>query len=188
MKIDIDNIFNGLKRLSPALIALFCTSAFVVFAPEQILVKLGIQDLPLYVTQIVGGVFLLSFALIISILAFSVKKSHDERRAVRNMERMIEELTPEELLRVLIMYHSPGNTLSMSINDGITSSLSAKRIVVHGSNISDGIGFMSFPFILQPWAVRYIKKHRDEYNISFEDIEKERKRYVQNLKNWVIKA
>ena len=86
------------------------------------------------------------------------------------------------------MYHSPGNTLSMSINDGVTSSLCAKKIVVHGSNISDGIGYMSFPFILQSWAVRYIKKHRDEYTISMEEIEKARKQYVINLKNWVIQA
>ena len=182
MKFDFDNIFNGLKKLSPALVALSIATGFIVFAPKWLLEKLGIQNLPDIITSIVGGVFILSTALIITIATFSVIKGIGNRRHFRALEKQIDGLTPDELIRVLMMYHAPGNALSMSIQDGVTSALIGKNIIVNVTTISDGIGLFTFPFVLQPWAVNYIKKHRSEYPYSFNEVEKEYNEYMKNLK------
>ncbi len=182
MKFDFDNIFNGLKKLSPALVALSIATGFIIFAPQWLLNKLGIQNLPEFVAPIIGGVFILSTTLIITIVTFSIIKKFGNRNHFRALEKQIDRLTPEEMMRVLMMYHAPGNALSMSIQDGVTSALIAKKIIVNVTTISDGIGLYTFPFVLQPWAVNYIKKHREEYKYTFEDVEKEYNAYMKNLR------
>ena len=181
MKLDLDNVFNGLKKTSPALIAVFITSCFVIFAPDFLLEKIGINGLPPFVKQIIGGIFLLSLTLILTIFCFSISKTIKSKRAIRLLEKQIQELTRDELERVLMMYYSPGHALSMSVQDGVTGALKGKRIIYNATNIGDGIGLLTFSFILQPWAVRYIGNHIDEFGISFEEIKDNYEKYIKSL-------
>ena len=183
MNFDLNKIFNGLKSLSPALIAVTITTGFFIFAPTAILEKLRLENLPESIVQIISGVFLLSSFLIITIIAFSIKERIGRKRAMRKLESVFDNLTQEEISRVLIMYHSPGNALSMSINDGVTCALYGKRIITYGSKTSDLIGFMTFIYILQPWAVEYVKKHYDEFGYSEEEIKMEDEKYKEYYRN-----
>ena len=178
----IDKIFLGFQKMSPALIAIAITCGLIIFAPKAWLEKLGIAEFPTYVIQIIGSIFLLSIFLILSILFFIVIKRIRSAVAMKKIEKSMEELTPEELKRVIFMFYSPGNTLSMSVQDGVTGALVMKGIITHASNVGDGIGLFTFQYMLQPWAVRYLKKHIDDYNIPFEEIERDYNAYMSAIR------
>ena len=178
----IDKIFLSFQKMSPALIAIAITCGFIIFAPKAFLEKLGIAELPTYVIQIIGSIFLLSIFLILCIFFSIVSKRIRSAATMKRIEKAMEELTPEELKRVLFMFYSQGNVLSMSVQDGVTGALVMKGIITHASHVGDGIGLFTFQYILQPWAVRYLKKHIDEYNIPFEKIEREYNEYMSAIR------
>lgn len=146
MKFDIGEAFNGLKKSSPALIAICFASGFYVFAPKTVLQRIGLDGLPKIASQIIGGAFVLSVALMITILSSSFIKKMKGKRTIRKLEKQVDDLTPDEMLRLLMMFHQPGNTISMSLQDGITGTLFTKKMIYQATSINDGIGLMTFQF------------------------------------------
>ena len=63
----IDKVFDGFKKITPALISIAILSGFVLFLPEFILSELGLNELPRLVISTVGIVFLLSCTLTLTI-------------------------------------------------------------------------------------------------------------------------
>ena len=188
MKFDFNKVFNSLKKLSPALIAVFVTSGFAIFAPDFILAKLGIQQLSLTVRQIIGGVFILSCSLIIVIISSAIIKYCRNRflskKALKNLEAEFELLSHDELIRILMMFHSSGHNISMSIQDGVTGALISKKLIALASNVPDNVGLLTYQCVLQPWVIKYLNNHRDDYKITFEEIEQEYNDYICMLREF----
>ena len=72
----------------------------------------------------------------------------------------------------------------MSIQDGVTGALMSKNIIELASNVPDNTGLLTYQFVLKPWVVKYLNAHKEEYEIGFEEIEKEYNRYISILRKW----
>jgi hypothetical protein len=95
---------------------------------------------------------------------------------MKNMEKIILELTPPEKTLILLMYFSPAHSMSMSLQEGITGALLQKNIISLASSVGDNVGVFTFPCVLQPWVVRYLSSHPEILNTMSE-------KQIQNLIN-----
>jgi hypothetical protein len=76
MSVSVDSIaektFDNFKKITPALVAVAILSGLLLFLPESILKKMSLDELPILWNRIIGIVFLLSVALISTMIVFSV--------------------------------------------------------------------------------------------------------------------
>ena len=76
MSISVDNIsektFDNFKKITPALVAIALLTGMILFLPESILDKMGLSNLPDLWNKVIGLTFLLSVALIITLVVFSI--------------------------------------------------------------------------------------------------------------------
>jgi hypothetical protein len=85
------------------------------------------------------------------------KKIEDNRRrAIR--EQSLRELTPDERSFLVPYIHDQLNSRVAPLEDGIVGGLVAKDILCRATH---SIEFDDFPYYMQPWARRYLKKHPD---------------------------
>ena len=84
MSVSIDNIaektFDNFKKITPALVAVAILSGLLLFLPENVLKKMSLDELPALWNRIIGIVFLLSVALISTMIVFSVISHITEKR------------------------------------------------------------------------------------------------------------
>ena len=186
MKIDLNKLFLGLKKISPALIAVFISTLLYVILPNNLLQKIGLNNLPTYVKQIIGGLLIISSALIISIIFFMITNRIKRNIAINKLNEQINELTKDELMRILMAYYSPAHVLSMSVRDGVTGALQKKHMISPASTITDGVGLLTYQFILESWVIDFLDKHIDEFGYSFEDVEKNYNDYQSKLRHWIF--
>lgn len=76
MSISVDNIsekiFDNFKKITPALVAVALLTGMILFLPEPVLIKMSLNNLSNFWNKIIGFIFLLSVALIVMLLVFSV--------------------------------------------------------------------------------------------------------------------
>lgn len=74
MSVSVDSIvektFDNFKKITPALVAVAILSGLLLFLPESILKKMSLDNLPVLWNRIIGIVFLLSVALILTMIVF----------------------------------------------------------------------------------------------------------------------
>ena len=74
MGVSIDSIaektFDNFKRITPALVAVAILTGLLLFLPQNVLEKMNLYELPVLWNRIIGIVFLLSVALILTIIVF----------------------------------------------------------------------------------------------------------------------
>ncbi len=71
MSISVDNIsekiFDNFKKITPALVAVALLTGMILFLPEPVLIKMSLNNLPILWNKIIGFIFLLSVALIVTL-------------------------------------------------------------------------------------------------------------------------
>lgn len=74
MSVSIDTlaekIFDNFKRITPALVASAIFTGLLLFLPKNILMIMNLDELPILWNRIIGIVFLLSVALISTMMFF----------------------------------------------------------------------------------------------------------------------
>ena len=84
MSVLIDNItektFDNFKKITPALMAIAILTGMLLFLPISILEKMSLDNLPDLWKKIIGIVFLLSIALIVTITVSAVFSSVNQKR------------------------------------------------------------------------------------------------------------
>ena len=71
METDIvTKVFDGFKRWTPALLAVLIVTGLILFLPDALLQRMALDNIPSLWRVIVGLLFLLSLALIVSIGLF----------------------------------------------------------------------------------------------------------------------
>lgn len=168
----IDSVFDSLKKLTPALLALLIASSFILFAPEEFMNKISLDNLGDGFKTVCGFIFVISLSLIVSILAFSIVEAIRRKCFVKSLEKEMPHLTDPEKIIVKLMYHMPAHSISLSAQAGITGALLQKKIIAYASSVGDGIGVFTFQFVLQPWVVKYLDSHDDFCKISQSELQK----------------
>lgn len=179
----IDNVFGGLKKLTPALIALLIASSFILFAPEEFIKKINLHNLGNTFRTVCGFTLVISFSLIISILSFSIIEAVKRKAYVKSLEKELSLLTNPEKIIVKLMYHMPAHSISLSVQEGITGALLQKKIITYASSVGDQVGLLTFQFVLQPWVVKYLHSHNDFCEMSQIELQNRLEEHYKRIKS-----
>lgn len=128
MSVSFDNIaektFDNFKKITPALVAVAILSGLLIFLPKSILAKMSLDELPTLWNRIIGIVFLLSVALIATIILFSVisdiTAKRRSKRIRENLKKKLLTLSPRQKAIVLQVLQSEDKTISLDKTSGDT--------------------------------------------------------------------
>ena len=126
MSISVDNIsekiFDNFKKITPALVAVALLTGMILFLPESVLIKMSLNNLSNF--WIIGFIFLLSVALIVTLLVFSViskiKNKIMEKKIRENLKNKFKKLSPRQKDIVFQLLHSEDKTIILDKNSGDT--------------------------------------------------------------------
>lgn len=156
----VEKVFEGFRKITPALVALFIVSGFILFSPEGVLVKLGLNTLPSYVRVVIGLVFLLTVALIITLLVSSLSKGLRRWRLVREKIKDCRSLSEEQKKIMKSLLASKDKAVSYESTNGNIVFLKSKRFICHPQQVVDFIDMSEnkMKYCPQPWVFELIEK------------------------------
>lgn len=128
MSISVDNIsekiFDNFKKITPALVAVALLTGMILFLPEPVLIKMSLNNLQILWNKIIGFIFLLSVALIVTLFVFSViskvKNKIMEKKITENLKNKFKKLSPRQKDIVFQLLHSEDKTVVLDKNSGDT--------------------------------------------------------------------
>lgn len=119
-----EKAFDSFKKLTPALFAVSIISGLLLFLPESVLGKMGLNSLPLLWRRIIGLSFLLSIALITTIAISSfysiIKSNLGEKKAKALYIKKLKALSPTQKNILTTLLKSDNKAISLDKNSGDT--------------------------------------------------------------------
>lgn len=163
MSVSVDNIaektFDNFKKITPALVAVAILSGLLLFLPESILKRMSLNELPILWNRIIGIVFLLSVALISTMIVFSVISHITEKRRNKrirvNLKKKLQTLSPRQKAIILQLLRSEDKTISLDKNSGDTIYL-VNNLFLHMPEQAFALGWnneMILAYVPQPWLL-----------------------------------
>ena len=159
-------VFDNFKKLTPALLSLAIISGSLLFLPESILQKMALGNLSESVKRIVGTVFLLSVALILTIVFFSLVRmlyaNHRHKRFIRDQQKKLERLSQQQKSIITALMQSDDKTIKLNANSGDTIYLQT-NLFIHQPQQFFSVGCddeMIMTYVPEPWLIDlYNTKH-----------------------------
>ena len=163
MSVSVDNIaektFDNFKKITPALVAVAILSGLLLFLPENLLKKMSLDELPVLWSRIIGIVFLLSVALISTMIVFSVISHITEKRRNKrirvNLKKKLQTLSPRQKAIILQLLRSEDKTISLDKNSGDTIYLE-NNLFLHMPEQAFTLEWnneMILTYVPQPWLL-----------------------------------
>lgn len=119
-----EKTFDNFKKITPALVAVAILTGLLLFLPQNILEKMNLDELPVLWSRIIGIVFLLSVALVITIVVFSAISQFSSKirnkRIRKNLKKKYQMLSPRQRAIILQVLKSGDKTISLDKNSGDT--------------------------------------------------------------------
>lgn len=157
---DISKITDWLKLPTKTLAALCFVAAILLFSSAEFLSTIGLSDLVETYRGYVGGVFLVTLALVVVNAAAATRKFFKpwvvQAYLIWQGKKRLRALTPEE--KEILSYYIQNQTRSQSldIKSGTVNALQKDKIIFRGSNLGTYFGF---DFVIQPWAWEHLNDH-----------------------------
>lgn len=163
MSISVDSIsektFDNFKKITPALVAIALLTGMMLFLPESVLKKMALNDLPDLWNKVIGITFLLSVALITTLIVFSIiSRIADKRRSKRlrdNLKKNLNKLSPRQKSIVFQLLHSEDKTIALDKNSGDTVYL-VNNLFIYMPQQAFTLGWnneMILTYVPQPWLL-----------------------------------
>lgn len=118
----MDKVFDGCKKLTPALVALAGASGLLLFLPSSVLEKMGLSKIPFAVKGIIGVIFIISSVLIVTIIIWELCGKRYRKYRNKKLRRSLREQylkLPPELKEILIkLMKQPNKKMMMDSADG----------------------------------------------------------------------
>lgn len=157
--------FIALLKLPPSILsALSLGSGLVLFLPNWILIKLGLNNmLPIWRT-IIGIIFIITsclLAIYVLIKLFKILARFIELFFTKiSISKTINALSDEELKILIMLYRTPNFSSNLPLSDGITSRLINKKLIQFASKETLAKGNRMFIiFTITSIAQDYLNKH-----------------------------
>lgn len=171
MSVSVDNIaektFDNFKKITPALVAVAILTGLLLFLPENVLARMSLNGLPDLWKQIIGIVFLLSVALISTMVVFSVISQITENRRNKriraNLKKKFQTLSPKQKTIILKVLRSEDKTISLDKNSGDTIYL-VNNLFLHMPEQAFTLGLnneMILTYVPQPWLIELYNEEPD---------------------------
>lgn len=152
--------FEKLESISITLLAtLWATLGFLIFIPDPIADQLKVLTFRNDYAVFLGPLFLLFMAFLLARIIGETTNWLRSRKAERDRERQLHQLTPEEKGYLKDFIVAGRNTINVGLDDGIMGGLEKKKICYRASDMFDLLEGASFN--LQPWARLYLEKNPD---------------------------
>jgi hypothetical protein len=152
--------------LKPQQIFAICAvAALILFLPDPMLEQIGVKDLRDRFRPWIGGVFILSLALLLSQMLFSfstwVKKERKARKEIQERLQSLHNLTSSE--KKILNYYIKGDTKTQFLSaNGVVGGLQTKGILYQSSQFGR-VGWSyeapDFSFNISDWAWNYLKEN-----------------------------
>ena len=136
------------------LVAIISVLALILFLPGEISKSLAVYDFREKYKVFLGPVFLLTISFCFARVFIFFMSGHTERKRLKNRQKMLHQLTPEEKGYLVPYIRHQKNTVSVGMDDGVMSGLEAKHITYCASSM--GSVLEGFAYNLQPWARDYL--------------------------------
>lgn len=160
----IDKVFASFKKITSALVAVSLVSGAILFLPKSILELLGLSELHDNVRTAIGVTFLLSVALIITIVASSCWKMITRKIKHKNMLKKLRNrfiaLAPEQKEIILELLKNEDKVILLDIAAGNTRYLQESNFIHRPEQIFSA-GYdneVYMKFIPQPWLIDLYNK------------------------------
>ncbi len=163
MSVSIDNItektFDNFKKITPALMAIAILTGMLLFLPVSILEKMSLDNLPNLWKQIIGIVFLLSIALIVTIVVSAVFSSVNQKRKYKkfkeNQRKKLQKLSSNQMAIIRELLSSSDKAIRLDKNSGDTTYL-LSNLFIHQPEQAFSLGWdneMILIYVPQPWLL-----------------------------------
>lgn len=175
---DLSKYLEAIKLSPKYLVPFVIVSGFLLFARPDILEIFGLAELSAKYRPYIGGIFLLTAALVLSHWMISLYQWLAKRRLwsrrIKAAKKTLHNLTGEE--KEILRAYIGGNTRTqyLQLESGVASGLELEYIIFRSSNIGNLDGWA---YNIQPWAWDYLNKHR-ELLFTKEELESGRWREV----------
>lgn len=154
-----EKTFDNFKKITPALVAVAILTGLLLFLPQNILEKMNLDELPVLWSRIIGIVFLLSVALVITIVVFSAISQFSSKirnkRIRKNLKKKYQMLSPRQRAIILHVLKSGDKTISLDKNSGDTIYL-VNNLFLHMPEQAFTLGWnneMILTYVPQPWLL-----------------------------------
>ena len=134
-------------------------TGLVLFLPENLLKKMSLDELPVLWNRIIGIVFLLSVALISTMIVFSLISHITEKRRNKrirvNLKKKLQTLSPRQKAIVIQLMRSDDKTITLDKNSGDTIYL-VNNLFLHMPEQAFTLGWnneMILTYVPQPWLL-----------------------------------
>lgn len=155
----LEKTFDSFKKITPALVAFAILTGSLLFLPESVLTRMNLNELPGLWKRIIGIVFLLSVALIGTIVIFPVfsyvLSRSRSRRIKENLKKRLKTLSPRQRAIVTKLLKSENKTISLDKNSGDTIYL-VNSLFLHMPQQVLSMGWdnkMILTYVPQPWLL-----------------------------------
>ena len=154
-----EKTFDNFKKITPALVAVAILTGLLLFLPQNVLEKMNLDELPVLWSRIIGIVFLLSVALVITIVVFSAilqfSSKIRNKRIRKNLKKKYQMLSPRQRAIILQVLKSGDKTISLDKNSGDTIYL-VNNLFLHMPEQTFTLGWnneMILTYVPQPWLL-----------------------------------
>ena len=154
-----EKTFDNFKKITPALVAVAILTGLLLFLPQNVLEKMNLDELPVLWSRIIGIVFLLSVALVITIVVFSAISQFSSKirnkRIRKNLKKKYQMLSPRQRAIILQVLKSGDKTISLDKNSGDTIYL-VNNLFLHMPEQAFTLGWnneMILTYVPQPWLL-----------------------------------
>ena len=157
----IDKVFDGFKKITPALIAITIVSGLVLFLPASILSKLGLNNLDPVVKSIMGFLFIISCSLILTILgsvAFQkIFKNINNQKILKDLKRSYIQLPVKQKKIIIKLMNNSSKSIELDGTSGDTLYLVENNFIFRPEQILD-IYNGEYIYAPQPWLIDLFEK------------------------------
>ena len=168
----IDKVFDGFKKVTPALVAVAIISGLILFLPISMLEKMELSNLPKGVTSIVGLVFLFSCALIATIIGSSVfqmaRKKIKHARMLKNLKNKFLKLSLSQKKIIVKLLKSSSRSIVLDGTSGNTIYLKENHFIFKPEQILDMFEVCGneYTYAPQPWLIDLSEKEPDLFDFD----------------------
>ena len=166
-----EKVFDSFKKISPALIAVALASGLILFLPESVLEKMALNNLQDVWKIVIGLVFIVSCALIITIAiveGFKTIQLKTMPRRFRRLKRKQFAELPHDYKRLLVsMLKSPKCSMELDPTSGNTLYLLNNQFIHQTqSYMFVGPGYTApVTYTPEPWLIDLFHKEPDLFKL-----------------------
>ena len=155
----INTVFDGFKRLTPALIAIALFSGAILFWPPSLLQQMNLLNLSPIVRTIFGALFLLSCTLVVTIVCATVMqkiaKTCQQRKLKKMLCKQLLDLTPRHKKMLKQLLNTKGRAIQWSGKDGDVLFLQTSKMIYAPTQQLDVLDAMAslYTYVPHAWVI-----------------------------------